>query len=334
MKVFIVFILSLFSHLALATEISARIENSPIKPIVPLEYDRPLAELGKRLFFDRALSSDNSKSCHDCHQLGKYGADGLALSRGANNKLTPRNTPTVFNVALYRCLQVDCSIDRAKGKALIDQTNAVLQSKAVMGWGNAEKLVNSLSASGQYDEDFGRVFGERKVTFNNISLAITEYEKTLISVDSPFNLWLKGIKVNGKDAISDKAKTGFRLFQLYGCSGCHGGQTAGGMAIQALGNMFPPPEKYKGLFDDLGLYKTTKIEEDKHRFKVPSLTCAYYTAPYFHDGSVPTLKEAVELMGYMQTGKVIPEDENKALQQFIKSLCAAPADLISLENSN
>lgn len=327
MKVLLLIVLSIFASTAFAEQTNARIENSPIKPIQPIPYSKPLAQLGKRLFFDRALSSDNSTSCHDCHSLEKYGADGLARSRGANNKLTGRNTPTVFNTALYRCLQVDCRIDRAKGKALIDQTRAVLKSKAVMGWGDDKKMVQSLNAKGEYYDDFFILFGDGTVTFEGVASAITEYEKTLISVDSPFSLWLQDVKVNGKDAISDKAKTGFRLFQLYGCSGCHGGQTVGGMAIQALGNMLPPPPQNRGLFDDLGLYKTTKVEEDKHRFKVPSLVCAYHTAPYFHDGSVATLGEAIDLMGYMQTGKKIPADENSALQAFIQSLCSMPADI-------
>lgn len=291
--------------------------NEPIQPIPSqLEVDPAKAALGRRLFFETRLSADNSISCASCHDLDQWGAETSSVSEGIKKQLGDRNSPTVFNSALNFKQFWDGRAD-----SLSHQAEAPVVNPVEMGYTSWDQAIENLKhdqvarKDSTYTNVFMEVYG-RDVSKELIIDAIAEFEKTLITPDSPFDLYLKG----DQTAISDLQKNGYQLFKSYGCVACHQGANVGGNMFQKFGVLEDINNQGSTLNDDLGRYNVTKNEWDKRVFKVPSLRLAAKTPPYFHNGSVATLQEAVDIMIRFQLGRSVPDEDRDAIIAFLESL--------------
>ncbi|MEO0442197.1 MAG: cytochrome c peroxidase [Pseudomonadota bacterium] len=284
-----------------------------VEPILPIPdsipHDPQKAELGKQLFFDKRLSKDDTLSCESCHFLDKAGVDLVPRSIGVGGQVVKRNSPTVFNSALnFRQLW------DGRAENLEVQIEKAVVNPKVMGMESWDVLVEKLAAVDSYKTAFQTLYGE-PINAENIQHAIAEYERTLLTTNSPFDQFLKG----NQSAISEQAKQGYNYFKAYGCVSCHQGANVGGNLFQKMG-VLKDINLRQGLNTDLGRYSVTGNEWDKRVFKVPSLRLAALTPPYFHDGSVATLSEAVDVMIEYQLGRKVPEDHKSAIIEFLKTL--------------
>jgi cytochrome c peroxidase len=267
--------------------------------------------LGKQLFFDPRLSADGTISCAICHRPALYGTDALPSSIGVEHRSNPRNAPTVLNAALQ-------SWQHWRG----DRANVEEQaSKSLLGSGsfgnpNEETVLAKLRALG-YGPAFQSAFPEMNepLTLENLGIAIGAYERTLVS-PSPFDSYLKG---NSK-ALSPKAKEGLRLFIETGCTLCHDGVGIGGQGLLKFGVKEDYWQATGSQTIDEGRYSITQNRADKYVFKVPSLRNVAMTPPYFHDGSVATLPEAIRVMARVQRGKTLSQQQVEAIAAFLESL--------------
>lgn len=286
-------------------------ENEPIRP-VPLQHDvnQQKAALGEKLFHDTLLSGDNSISCASCHNVSAHGVDGDPTSTGIRGQKGTVNAPTVINSRFNFAQFWD-----GRAESLEEQAMGPVANPIEMGavW---EDVVAKLNKKNQYKKEFAALYPDG-ITKENISDAIKAYEYTLTSVNSPFDQYLRGYD----DAITQQQKRGYSLFKEYGCVACHQGVNVGGNMYQRMGAFVPYfNDTNLDSKDDLGRYNVTKLEEDLHVFKVPSLRLVAHTAPYFHDGSVETLSEAIDIMARYQLGYTIPEQDKQDIIAFLKSL--------------
>ena len=267
-----------------------------------VDVDGVKVQLGKKLYFDTMLSKDDTINCATCHDLHNGGDDGLKVSFGIKGQTGTRNAPTVYN-AVFNFRQ----FWDGRAKTLQDQAAAPIENPVEMGE-HFPDLIKKLNATA-YKKEFAKIYKDG-ITKENITDAIAEYEKTLITPNAPFDLYLKG----DANAISQEAKEGYELFETKGCIACHQGTNIGGN----LYNKF-------GVFDDanlsdLGRYEVTKRERDKGYFKVPSLRNIAKTAPYFHDARTSDLSEAVRLMADYQLGRKLSDEEIAKIVAFLKTL--------------
>lgn len=278
----------------------------PIPEQIQANWDR--AALGKKLFFERRLSGDGKLNCASCHGLDKAGVDNLKTATGINGKKGPINSPTVYN-AVFNIAQF------WDGRAvdLAAQAAGPVTNPLEMGAHDWDTVVATLKSDPEYVADFQRIYGSDALTKENITNAIAEYERTLITPDSPFDLYLKG----DDNAITMQEKHGYALFKQVGCSGCHSGVALGGDAYEVMGLEGPYfSDRNTPLTQaDIGRQSFTKALSDFHRFKVPNLRNVALTAPYFHDGSAPTLDDAVKKMVRYQT----PADMRTPSRQRLKT---------------
>ncbi len=274
-----------------------------IEPI-PLEIkvDREKAILGKELFFDTTLSKDNGVSCATCHLIEEGGDDNMRFSFGFDGRIGKRNAPTIYNVVFNFRQFWDGRAKNLEKQALepIEDPNEMANS--------FEELIPFLKKT-PYKDKFKKIYKDG-ITKMNIANAIAEYEKTLITPNAPFDKYLRG----DKKAISEKAKEGYQIFKTKGCILCHQGINIGGNMFSKIG-IFADINK-----SDLGRYYITHRERDKGYFKVPSLRNITETAPYFHDGSIEELREAILIMANYQLGRKITKDEVDKILEFLKSL--------------
>lgn len=306
----------------LAWGVAGAFEPLALKAPVPADnpMSKPKIELGKALYFDVRLSKDNSVSCNTCHDVNRGGVDGLPTSKGIGGQFGDRNSPTVFNAAFL-------SVQFWDGRAatLEDQAKGPLTNPIEMGMESHDAVIAKVKSIPGYVKAFERVFGKKDpVTIDNLAKAIAAYERTLITPNSPFDRYVKG----NKQALSPEALEGMTLFQTVGCVACHQGQAFAGPSLpvgQGFYMRFPnfPGSDYDKKYEfskDLGRYKVTKNESDKNMFRVPTLRNVELTAPYFHNGKVATLDEAVRVMAKTQLNKDLSEADVKKLVAFLKSL--------------
>ncbi|MDH4943841.1 cytochrome-c peroxidase [Sulfurimonas sp. C5] len=274
-----------------------------ITPIpTTINVDEEKVALGKALFFDTKLSKDNTISCATCHQLDNGGVDHLAVSIGVNGQTGSRNAPTVYN-AVFNFKQ----FWDGRAGTLQEQALGPIENPVEMAH-NLDKLIMELNSSA-YKSEFEAIYKEG-VTKENIGDAIAEYEKTLITPNAPFDLYLKG----NLNILTKEEKEGYELFKTKGCIACHQGINLGGNSYNKFG-IYQDSNS-----TDLGRYNITHNERDKYYFKVPSLRNVEKTAPYFHDGRTKDLKEAVSIMSQYQLGRKITKDEINKIVLFLKSL--------------
>lgn len=287
----------------------------PAKAEKPGEALSPeLVSLGRTLFFETRLSKNQDVSCNSCHMLDKYGVDGTPTSTGHKAQKGGRNAPTVYNAALHfaqfwdgRAADVEA---QAKGPVTNPIEMAMPDEKAV------DAVLQSIPG---YAPLFAAAFpGEPDaVNFENAALAIAGFERTLLT-PSRFDTWLGG----KDDALKPEEKAGLKVFMDTGCTTCHSGATLGGQSYQKIGLIVP----YETT--DEGRAKISGNEAEKFFFKVPSLRNIEKTGPYFHDGSVGTLDDAVTKMAKHQVGKDLKPEEVASIKAFLASLTAElPADV-------
>lgn len=290
---------------------AAPLLNEPIQPIpLTLKQDPARAEIGRQLFHDPRLSGNGRVSCFSCHDLTKGGGDGRDRSVGLNGGLTGVNAPTVFNAALnFR------QFWNGRAESLESQVDHVMLNPIEMGskW---EEVVRKIADDTKYKSAFAAAYKDG-VTKANIQNAIATFERTLITPNSRFDKYLRG----DASAITDAEKVGYARFKQYGCVACHQGVNVGGNMFQKFGVMGDYFAKRGNPTEaDLGRYLVTKVESDKHVFKVPSLRNIALTAPYFHDASAKTLEDAVDVMFRYQLGRVASREDKASIVKFLNTL--------------
>ncbi len=281
--------------------------EEPIQPIEPVKnVNLALAELGKKLYFDPRLSRSGFISCNSCHNLSMGGTDNLETSIGHGWQKGPINAPTVLNSSLNVAQFWD-----GRARDLKEQAGGPIANPGEMA-SNHALAVDVIASIPGYRREFRLVFGEEGVDIDKITSAIAEFEKTLVTPYSRFDLWLLG----QKDALSEEELEGYRLFKQAGCTACHNGPAVGGNSFQKMGVVEP----YQTRNPAIGLAAVTGKDADRFRFKVPTLRNVELTYPYFHDGGAKTLTEAVDIMGRLQLGRKFTPEENARIVAFLKTL--------------
>ena len=299
------------ASLTLATATGSRSE--PLAPLPQPGGDTTeRIALGDKLFHDPGLSADGTVSCASCHDLATGGDDGRPRSIGINGTVGGINSPTVIGTGLDIAWSWD-----GRAPTLEGQINGPLQSPKVMGatWG---EVIAHLEGDTEYSNLFKHAYPDGGISASTVRNAIATFERSLIATDNRFDQWLEG----DSSALSDEEHFGYDLFKYYGCSSCHQGRNVGGNLYQRLGlvNEYFAQRAEPITAADWGRYNVTGAEEDRHVFKVPSLRMAAYTAPYLHDGSAATLREAIDIMFMFQIGRNAPDVHKNAIISFIKTL--------------
>ncbi|AAN55222.1 cytochrome-c peroxidase [Shewanella oneidensis MR-1] len=286
---------------------SYAVAAEPIEVITPAKITEPeKVELGKMLFFEPRLSKSGFISCNSCHNLSTGGVDALPTSIGHHWQEGPINSPTVLNADFMLAQFWD-----GRASNLKEQAAGPIANPKEMGFTH-ELATETIASMPAYRARFAKVYGDEKVDIDRLTDAIAAFEKTLVTPNSPFDQYLLG----KQDAISGDAKAGYQLFKDKGCVSCHNGPAVGGTMFMKMGLIKPfhtnnPAEGRKGV---------TGKDADKFVFKVPTLRNIELTYPYFHDGSVWTLEEAVNTMADIQLGQKLTEKETKEMVAFLNSL--------------
>ncbi|MCI5123664.1 MAG: cytochrome-c peroxidase [Candidatus Electrothrix sp. AR5] len=282
-------------------------EQKPVEPIAPATgINKEKAELGKKLFFDPRLSKSGFISCNSCHNLSRGGTDNLKTSIGHNWQQGPINSPTVLNSSMNFVQFWD-----GRAKDLKDQAGGPIANPGEMALTHdlAEEVLQSIPG---YVTEFKSVFGKGTIDIDQVTDAIAEFEKTLVTPNSRFDQWLEG----DKEALTADEQAGYKLFENSGCISCHYGMAMGGGSFYKMGMV----EEYKADSPSEGRKDVTGKEEHHFMFKVPTLRNVELTYPYFHDGAAQTLSEAVDTMARHQLGKKFSRAENGQLVAFLKTL--------------
>lgn len=298
--------LSVISLAMLGTSAVMAVEE-PIEPIHPVQnINLGMVELGKKLYFDPRLSKSGFISCNSCHNLSMGGTDNLKTSIGHNWNQGPINAPTVLNSSLNLAQFWD-----GRAADLKAQAGGPIANPGEMAFTHT-LAISLLESIPEYVMEFKQVFGTDKITIDEVTNAIAEFEKTLVTPNAPFDKWLLG----DKDALNAQELAGYKLFKESGCVTCHNGEAIGGNSFQKMGVMEP----YQAKSPAEGLSAVTGKDADRFKFKVPTLRNVEMTYPYFHDGEAETLTEAVDVMGRLQLGKKFSAAENAQIVAFLKSL--------------
>jgi cytochrome c peroxidase len=282
--------------------------DEPIDPLPrSVSLDDTKVSLGERLFNEAQLSHNNTISCASCHSLARGGADQLPKSVGINGQIGEINAPTVLNAG-YNFKQ----FWDGRADSLEEQVNGPIQNPREMG-SSWNEVVAKLNQSSEYVRQFA-VSYPSGISPDSIKDAIATFERSLITPDSRFDLYLRG----DEQALTDQEKHGYRLFKEYGCSTCHQGAAVGGNLFEKFGVM---NSEGRGTSKaDLGRFNVTGLEKDKYVFKVPSLRNVELTAPYFHDGSAADLEDAVRTMTKFQLGRSLSSNDLEDIVKFLKTL--------------
>ncbi|HIE4388650.1 cytochrome-c peroxidase [Serratia liquefaciens] len=293
-----------------SNEAAAEHRNEPIQPIPKaLPVDAQKVALGFRLYHDPRLSGDSTLSCAHCHSLNTGGVDGRKTSIGVGGAVGPINAPTVFNSVFNSEQFWDGRAPTLQVQAGGPPLNPI--EMASKSW---EEIIGKLDKDPVLTRDFVAAYPQG-LSGDTITDAIAEFEKTLITPDSPFDNWLRG----DDKAMTMQQKHGYQLFKDNKCATCHGGTILGGRSFEPLG--------LKRDFNfgeitaaDIGRMNVTSEARDRLRQKVPGLRNVALTAPYFHRGDVATLDEAVKLMLRYQVGTELPQQDVDDIVAFLESL--------------
>ena len=287
--------------------------NEPVRPIdKTLEYDAAKAALGFALFHDPRLSVDNTVSCASCHALETAGVDNHQYSHGVNDQLGGVNAPTVYN-AVYNFVQ----FWDGRAQTLAAQAAGPPLNPVEMASESFDQIIDKLKADKKFAKAFKAVYPDG-ITEANITDAIEQFERTLITPDSAFDKWLRG----DDSALTAQELEGYELFKKYDCATCHAGPNLGGLTYELMGlrRHYFAERGLELTHEDNGRFKETGMERDRHRFKVPGLRNVEHTWPYYHDGTRETLEEAVRDMGIYQSGVELTDAETASIVAFLNSL--------------
>ncbi len=268
--------------------------------------------LGRKLFFDPRFSLDGTVSCSRCHQPALYGTDALSKPLGVKSLVNPRNSPTVLNAALQMAAHW-----RGDRKNVEDQATKALIGPPSFGQPDLATAMAKIKSINEYGPLFQKAFPHEKdpITPENWGLAIGAYERTLVT-PAPFDAYLRG---NTK-ALSPVARAGLGKFISTGCTTCHNGVDVGGGMFQKFGVMEDYWNATGSKEPDKGRFDVMNNPADMYVFKVPSLRNVAMTPPYFHDGSVASLPDAVHVMARVQLGKQLSDEDTKDIVAFLNSL--------------
>src|SRR5579859_2747183 len=273
--------------------------------------DNPVTEakvtLGRILYYDPRLSANQKISCNTCHLLDAYGAEPKRVSTGFKNQQGSRNAPTVYNAAGHFVQFWD-----GRAPTVEEQAKGPITNPIEMAMPSNMAAVQVIKSMPEYVALFQTAFPKDNdpVTYENMALAIGAFERGLVT-PSKWDAFIQG----NESALSDAQKAGFNTFAATGCQWCHAGAYVGGATYQKLGVVKPWPNQ-----QDQGVYQLTKDDVDKMVFKVPSLRNIKKTGPYFHDGSVATLDEAIRNMAIHQRGVGLTKAQVKSIEAWMDSL--------------
>lgn len=281
-----------------------------IFPRIPkgAENDTPSQiQLGSRIFQDKTLSLNSAQSCSTCHLLSgrNIGTDGQSVSRGTFGQLGRRNVLSILNVGHLETLFWDGRMDSLESQALLPFTDA-----NEMALPSQTELLNRFNQGSAYSSEFTIAFPENpNINISNIGRAIAAFERSLNS-RSRFDDFMDG----NVFALSSEEKIGLKLFLNLNCISCHSGPMLGGKKFAKLDSVY----SYNAT--DLGRFEVTGNSNDRFFFRTPSLRNVASTQPYFHDGSVSSLSEAVRRMNHYEAPRPISEQEVQTLVIFLRSL--------------
>jgi cytochrome c peroxidase len=296
------------SVVAAADATQVRNPFSVVPEAGPLDPVR--VQLGKALFHDKRLSADATIACSTCHDVANGGDDGRRVAIGIGERAGMLNSPTVLNSGLNLAQFWD-----GRAATLEEQLPGPIGNPIEMGSSLAQARAALLQDSA-VRERFAAAYPDG-LTEANIVDAIVSYERALVTPNSAFDRFLAGDPL----ALSAEAREGFELFERLGCVSCHQGRNLGGNMFQRFGVMGDYFADRGGVTEsDFGRYNVTRREEDRYRFKVPSLRNVASTAPYFHDGSGETLEAAVAIMLRYQLGRPVQTEQVEKLVAFLESL--------------
>jgi cytochrome c peroxidase len=282
----------------------------PLPPVMKGAENDTLAliSLGKKLYFETALSINHTQSCNSCHNIinGAPGVDHLKVSIGALGSFGQRNAPSTWNAGLHIAQFWD-----GRAKTLAQQAHSPIFNVTEMAMTSEIQVISRLNDKG-YLTDFESAFPNTPSPINieNTTQALASFQRTLISEDR-FDDYLAG----NKKAISEKEKAGLLVFIDKGCVACHNGDVMGGQLFMKMGIVHPYPNKI-----DKGKAQVTGNAADNFFFKVPSLRNILNTAPYFHDGAATTIEQAIKETGWHQLGIKLNKQEVKSIKTFFNTL--------------
>jgi len=304
---------------AVATQWQALPETAPSPADNPTTSAK--VELGKMLYFDPRFSATGTVSCDSCHNVMEGGDDHRSTSMGVHGKIGGRNAPTVYNAAFHSAQFWD-----GRAASLEEQAKGPVVNPVEMGMENLDSAVDRLRAIPGYQEHFAQAFGgENPITADNAAKAVAAYERTLITPNSPYDRYVKGEKA----VLSEQQVRGMETFDQLGCTSCHAGANFDGPSLppgQPVLMKFPtfpdnnPYVAEYHLLDDKGRAVETGKTEDEHLWRVPTLRNLGYTAPYFHNGSVKDLGEAVRVMAKSQLNKELSDAQVADVVAFLGAL--------------
>jgi cytochrome c peroxidase len=266
-------------------------------------------DLGRRLFYDKHLSVNGSLSCNSCHQLAHYGADpDKAVSFGHNQKPGGRNSPTVYNAGLQFVQFWD-----GRAATLAEQASGPMMNPVEMGMPGPEAVLAYLHANAAYMKQFRQAYPDAKdpVVMDNVTNAIATFENGLLT-PARWDKYLQG----DTSALSDDEKQGLRVYLRSGCASCHAGKAMGGNSYQKLGAYQNWPDQHT----DIGRMAVTHQAADRMYFKVPLLRNVEKTGPWFHDGQVHSVEQAVRLMAKYETGEELSNEDVRSITLFLHAL--------------
>ncbi|MFQ5355605.1 MAG: cytochrome-c peroxidase [Mariprofundaceae bacterium] len=277
---------------------------------VPIPPDNPMSaakiELGKKLYFEPALSKSGHFSCNSCHNLGTWGVDNQVTSIGHKWQRGGRNAPTVLNSGFWSKQFWD-----GRAQLLEDQAKGPPLNPVEMALDSEANAVARLKAAG-YTAEFEAVFGKGCISYNNMAKAIAAFERTLSTPGAPFDLY-----VQGKGDLSKAAIRGMKKAVEVGCTSCHAGPLFTSNKFVAF-----------NYGSDTGLKSVTGKDEDDHVFRVQSWRNVAMTAPYFHDGKVKTLPEAVKIMAKIQLDVSLSEADIADIVAFLETLTGVLPEIV------
>lgn len=268
---------------------------------------KELIALGEKLYHETALSANDTQSCSSCHDVKGGGVDNQPVSTGAFGEKGGRNSPTVFNAGFHLAQFWD-----GRAKDLQEQAAGPILNPVEMAMASEADAVKKINAKSEYHSLFAAALPDKTdpISYENITHAIAAFERTLITRDR-FDDFQNG----DDDALTANEKAGLDTFIAVGCTACHSGPLLGGHMYQKSGLLHP----YRNQ-KDTGRFQVTGVESDRYAFKVPSLRNIELTAPYFHNGGVATLEEAIDEMARIQLGKKLTGGERTAILDFLRAL--------------
>ena len=280
-----------------------KVIDNPKNPITDKKV-----KLGKKLFFDPRLSKSNLISCNTCHNLATGGTDGVSAAVGHKWTANPHhlNSPTVYNAVFFSAQFWD-----GRDPDLEKQAQGPIQAHPEMA-ATKDHVVNTVTSMPAYVEEFKSAYGKDvKINFEKVTDTIALFERTLVT-PSRFDKFLEG----NSNALNKAEKDGLKTFIDKGCATCHNG-----VALGQDMNAFEVTAKYK--FRNVGDFKGNA----NGMVKVPTLRNILETAPYFHNGAIWDLKEAIVEMGRIQLGQDISDKEANSIATFFNSLTGTKPDV-------